>query len=82
MGFQPSVFDSQAGTPAWSSYWDHMTYAWKDGVEPRALRTEREVHAARDAGELDEFPGTPDTKGEIFTVNCPVPVLAPNTFVG
>jgi hypothetical protein len=42
----------------------------------------RKVHAARDAGELDEFPGTPDTKGEIFTVNCPVPVLAPNTFVG
>jgi hypothetical protein len=82
MGFQPSVFDSRAGTPEWSPYWDHMTYAWKDGVEPRALGTEREVHAARDAGELDEFPGTPDTKGEIFTVNCPVPVLAPNTFEG
>ena len=25
-------------------------------------------------------PGVPDTKGTVFTVNCPVPVLAPNTF--
>jgi hypothetical protein len=82
MGFQPSVFDSQAGSPAWSPYWDHMTYAWQDGEPPRVLGTEQEVHAARDAGNLDEFPGTPDTNGEIFTVNCPVPVLAPNTFRG
>lgn len=79
MGFQPSVFDSQAGTPAWSPYWDHMTYAWKDGKTPRILRDEQSVHSARDAGELDEFKGTPDTKGETFVVNCPVPVLAPNT---
>jgi hypothetical protein len=82
MGFQPSVFDSQAGDPDWSPYWDHMTYAWKDGEPPRVLGTEQQVHAARDAGDLDEFPGTPDTNGEIFTVNCPVPVLAPNTFRG
>ncbi len=26
--------------------------------------------------------GTPDTNERIFTVNCPVPVLAPNTFTG
>ncbi|HEV8572925.1 MAG TPA: hypothetical protein VGR49_07760 [Actinomycetota bacterium] len=82
MGFQPSVFDSQAGEPAWSPYWDHMTYAWKDEASARVLKTEPEVVQARDAGELDEFPGTPDTKGETFTVNCPVPVLAPNTFQG
>jgi hypothetical protein len=82
MGFQPSVFDSRAGTPEWSPYWDHMTYAWGDGVQPRVLATEGEVHAVRDSGDLEEFPGTPDTKGEIFTVNCPVPVLAPNTFEG
>jgi hypothetical protein len=82
MGFQPSVFDSKAGDPAWSPYWDHMTYASADGVEPRVLPSEEEVHAARNAGELEEFPGTPDTNGEVFTVNCPVPVLAPNTFRG
>ena len=80
MGFQPSVFDSKAGDPAWSPFWDHMTYAWADGVEPQVLTSEEEVHAVRDAGELEEFPGTPDTNGEVFTVNCPVPVLAPNTF--
>lgn len=82
MGFQPSVFDSQAGAEEWSPYWDHMTYAWKKNKTARVLTSEDDVHAARDAGELDEFPGTPDTKGEIFTVNCPVPVTAPNTFTG
>jgi hypothetical protein len=80
MGFQPSVFDTQAGDPEWSPYWDHMTYAWADGVTPRLLTTEADIHAARDAGELEEFPGVPDTNGEIFVVNCPVPVLAENTF--
>jgi hypothetical protein len=79
MGGQPSVFDSSAGEPAWSPYWDHMTYVWKEGADPRVLTTEAEIHEARDAGDLDEFPGTPDTGGEIFTVNCPVPVTAPNT---
>jgi hypothetical protein len=82
MGFQPSVFDSQAGSVDWSPYWDHMTYAWRDGVDPRVLTTEGEVHAVRDDGGLEEFPGTPDTGGEIFTVNCPVPIVAPNTFTG
>jgi len=82
MGGQPSVFDSSAGEPAWSPYWDHMTYVWKEGADARVLTNESEVHDARDAGELQEFPGTPDTGGEIFTVNCPVPVVAPNTFTG
>jgi hypothetical protein len=82
MGFQPSVFDSRAGSPSWSPYWDHMTYAWKDGKAPRLLTDEVAVHRARDVGDLNEFPGTPDTKGTVFTVNCPVPVVAPNTFKG
>ncbi len=82
MGGQPSVFDSSAGEPAWSPYWDHMTYVWQKDADARVLTSESEVHEARDAGELDEFPGTPDTGGEIFTVNCPVPVVAPNTFTG
>jgi hypothetical protein len=80
MGFQPSVFDFDAGDVQWSPYWDHFTYAWTDEAEARLLTTEDEIHTARDAGELDEFPGTPDTKGMVFTVNCPVPVLAPPTF--
>lgn len=82
MGFQPSVFDSKAGEPEWSPYWDHMTYAWMDEASARLLRSERQIVAARDGGELEEFPGTPDTNGTVFTVNCPVPVVAPNTFTG
>lgn len=80
MGFQPSAFDFAAGAEEWSPYWDHYTYAWRDGATPRVLTSQREVHAARDAGELEEFPGTPDTDGRVFTVNCPVPVLGPGTF--
>lgn len=80
MGFQPSVFDTQAGDPEWSPFWDHLTYAWADGAEPTVLTTEDEVHQTRDGGDLEEFPGTPDTNDETFVVNCPVPVLAPNTF--
>ncbi|MBW3662764.1 MAG: hypothetical protein KY469_06665 [Actinobacteria bacterium] len=82
MGGQPSVFDSRAGDPVWSPYWDHLTYVWKDDATPRVLADEAAVHAARDAGELDEFVGTPDTGGQGFVVNCPVPVVAPNTFTG
>ncbi|MGH2747256.1 MAG: DUF7482 domain-containing protein [Actinomycetota bacterium] len=82
MGFQPSVFDSDPGSAKWSPYWDHFAYEWKQKASPSVLREEEDVHAARDAGELKEYPGTPDTKGELFTVNCPVPVTAPPTFSG
>jgi hypothetical protein len=80
MGFQPSAFDFPAGHEEWSPYWDHYAYRWVDGVEPRLLTSEADVHGARDAGELEEFAGLPDTNGEVFTVNCPVPVLGANTF--
>lgn len=82
MGFQPSVFDSDPGAEEWSPYWDHFAYEWKQNASPTVLRDEEAVHAARDEGDLEEFPGTPDTNGEIFTVNCPVPVTAPPTFTG
>jgi hypothetical protein len=80
MGFQPSAFDVDAGDPAWSPYWDHYVYVWRDEVTPRVLTSQTAIHEARDADELDEFPGSPDTGGEVFTVNCPVPVLAPPTY--
>ncbi|MFN2506080.1 MAG: hypothetical protein ABR540_17985 [Acidimicrobiales bacterium] len=80
MGFQPSAFDFDAGEAAWSPYWDHFAYRWRDGRAPRVLTSQTEVHRARDAGELEEFPGAPDTNGTVFTVNCPVPVLAPVSF--
>lgn len=53
-----------------------------EGADARVLTNEAAIHGARAAGELDEFPGTPHTGGEIFTVNCPVPVVAPNAFTG
>lgn len=80
MGFQPSVFDFDAGSPSWSPFWDHFAYQWKDETNAKVLGTQDEIFAARDAGALLEFPGVPDTKGELFTVNCPVPVLAPLSF--
>lgn len=80
MGFQPSAFDFDAGNPAWSPYWDHYAYRWNEGVDPRVLESMTAIHAARDAGELTEFPGVPATEGTVFTVNCPVPVLAPVTW--
>lgn len=79
MGAQASVFDSTAGEVAWSPFWDHYAYEWAAGKQAKVLRTQTEIHAARDAGDLKEYPGVPDTKGKLFTVNCPVPVLAPNT---
>ena len=83
MGFQPAIFDSQAQTDAiWSPLWNHFTLMWKDGVTPRVLKSKEDVAAALSAGELEEFNGTPDTHPNGFIVNCPVPVLAPNTFTG
>lgn len=57
-----------------------MTYASQDGAEPRVLRTEDEIHEARDAGDLEEFNGVPDSHPTGFVVNCQVPVVAPSTF--
>ena len=80
MGFQPSAFDFDAGDPAWSPYWDHYAYKWKESATPKLLTNQSALFRVRDAGDVEEFPGVPDTKGTVFTVNCPVPVLAPNTF--
>jgi hypothetical protein len=62
MGFQPSVFDLDAGNPAWSPYWDHYTYQWNETATPRVLRSQGELFQARDGGELAEFPGVPTPK--------------------
>ena len=83
MGFQPAIFDSQAQTDAiWSPLWNHFTLMWTDGATPRLLTSKEDVAEALSAGELEEFNGTPDTHPDGFIVNCPVPVLAPNTFSG
>lgn len=76
MGFQKSVTDTSVGDEKWSPYWDHYTFMWKGGATPALLKSEAEIKAAESASKLDRFPGTPDTKGTLFMVNCPVPVLA------
>lgn len=82
MGFQPAIFDSRAGDAVWSPLWNHFTLEWKDDATPRVLKSKDDVAAALAAGEVQEFAGTPDTHPNGFIVNCPVPVLAPNTFTG
>lgn len=82
MGFQPAIFAHRAGDPLWSPFWNHFTLKWQDGKTPRVLKSAADIQAALAAGELQEFNGTPDTHPNGFVVNCPVPVLAPNTFSG
>ncbi|MDQ4045560.1 MAG: hypothetical protein M3173_08960 [Chloroflexota bacterium] len=80
MGSQPSIFNVSAGHPDWSPFWDHITVAWNEGVEPRVLTSEEEVLAAEEAGEVTLYKGTPDTDPNGFVVNCPAPVLAPVSY--
>jgi hypothetical protein len=80
MGFQPAIFGNKATEAAWSPFWDHFTLVWKDESAARVLHNAAEVEAALDAAEVELFNGTPDSHPTGFVVNCPVPVLAPNTF--
>lgn len=80
MGFQPSVFASKAGEPAWSPMWEHVTVMWKDENGAQLLTSREEVAGMEQDGEVQLFPGTPDTNGQSFVVNCPAPIVAPNTF--
>lgn len=80
MGFQPAIFDNKAGQPAWSPFWDHFTLTWNDGVEPRLMTNSEEVRAAIAAEEVTQWNGVPDSHPNGFVVNCPAPILAPNTY--
>lgn len=80
MGFQPSVVDSLPGHPLWSPFWDHYTFTWTAGKTASVVRNQEELLALEKAGSLKRWPGTPDTQGQLFVVNCPVPVTAPMTW--
>jgi hypothetical protein len=80
MGFQPAIFDNKAGEPAWSPFWDHYTVVWQDENNVRLLQSSAEIRAAIEAGELELFNGVPNSHPNGFVVNCPAPILAPNTF--
>ncbi len=80
MGFQPAIFDNQAGQPAWSPFWNHFTLKWEDESQSRVLESSVDVREALAAGEVELFNGTPDSHPNGFVVNCPVPILADNRF--
>ncbi|MGH2531452.1 MAG: DUF7482 domain-containing protein [Thermomicrobiales bacterium] len=80
MGGQPSVFNSKAGDPIWSPFWEHITVAWNEGATPRVLTTEAEILEAETAAEVQLFKGVPETDPMSFVVNCPAPILAANTY--
>lgn len=80
MGGQPSVFNSKAGDAIWSPFWEHITVAWTEGVEPRLLTSQDEILAAAEAGDITLFNGVPETDPVSFVVNCPAPILAPTDY--
>jgi hypothetical protein len=82
MGFQPAIFNTKAGDAAWSPFWDHYAVKWKDASKAVVLRSQADLNAKVSAGDLEKFNGLPDTHPNGFVVNCPSPILAPNTYTG
>jgi hypothetical protein len=80
MGFQPAIFNTKTGEPAWSPFWDHFAVRWQEPSRAAVLRSQVEIEQRVAAGELERFNGVPDTHPNGFVVNCPSPVLAPNTY--
>ncbi|MGH2404590.1 MAG: DUF7482 domain-containing protein [bacterium] len=80
MGFQPSIVDSLPGNPVWSPFWDHYTFTWNAGKNAQVVEDQKQLGGLERAGSVKRWPGTPDTNGQLFVVNCPVPVTAPMTW--
>ncbi len=82
MGFQPAIFDNEAGTPIWSPFWHHFTAVWADESQARILTSSAEIRELEASGALQIFKGVPDMDQAMpaFVVNCPVPIKAANTF--
>lgn len=76
MGAQKSVTDTVVGDAGWSPYWDHYTMLWSNESSATVLKSAKEVAEQETAKALRRVPGTPDTNGAVFMVNCPVPVIA------
>jgi hypothetical protein len=80
MGFQPAIFNSKAGDPVWSPFWNHFAAEWADPTQATVVRSQAELDALVESGALILYNGLPDTHPEGFVVNCPSPILAPNTY--
>ena len=63
-GFQPNVADSQPGDPGYSPIWRINIVEWKQGITPIELKSENDIVAAQDKGELTIEPAN-------VIVNCP-----------
>jgi hypothetical protein len=82
MGFQPAIFNESAGHPAWSPFWDHFAVEWADPAQATVVRSQAELDELVASGDLILYNGLPDTHPMGFVVNCPAPILAPNTYTG
>jgi hypothetical protein len=80
MGFQPAVFGSEVDSLVWSPFWNHFTLEWVHESLARVLYNADEVYDALERGELIKYNGIPDSHPNGFVVNCPIPILADNTF--
>ncbi len=80
MGYQPAVFGSEVDSLVWSPFWNHFTVEWVHDDLARVLHDADEVYDALDRGELIKYNGVPDSHPNGFVVNCPIPILANNTF--
>jgi hypothetical protein len=63
-GFQPNVADSQPGDRGYSPVWRINLVEWKQGAAARELKSEIDIVAAQDKGELSIKPAN-------VIVNCP-----------
>ena len=79
-GFQPAIFNSKAGNPIWSPFWDHFAAEWTDPTQATVIRSQGELDELVKSGELTLYTGVPGTHPNGFVVNCPAPILAPNTY--
>ena len=80
MGFQPGIFNANAGDLAWSPFWEHFAAEWVNEDEAVAVTSQRQLDELVEAGDLTLYGGVPDTDPDTFVVNCSVPILAPVTW--
>jgi hypothetical protein len=80
MGFQPGVFNTTAGDPAWSPFWEHFTAEWVNEDDAVAVTSQQQLDDLVASGDLNLYGGVPDTDPDTFVVNCSVPILAPVTW--
>jgi hypothetical protein len=80
LGYQPGVFGSAVDSLVSSPFWNHFTVRWVYEENARILRDADEVYDAIERGELQKFNGLIETHPNGFVVNCPIVVLADNSF--